>query len=151
MARRRRDYSAAERKELWERWKRGETTVEIARALDRAPGGIRCTLHRHGGIAPYERRRSRLALTLSEREEISRGIAADESARTIATRLDRSPSTITREIDRHGGRRHYRATEADKRAWAEARRPQRCKLAANPALAQLVSPPSCAMTGPPSR
>jgi IS30 family transposase len=139
MARRRRNYSAAERKELWERWKRGETVTDIARALDRAPGGIRYTLRRHGGIAPYERRRGRLALTLAEREEISRGIAANESARTIAARLGRSPSTITREIERNGGRERYRATPADKQAWRSARRPQRCKLARNPALATVVA------------
>lgn len=139
MARARRVYSTAERRELWGRWKRGETVSDIARALDRAPGTIHCTLRERGGVSPPERRRSRLALTLAEREEISRGIAAEESARGIAARLGRSPSTITREIDRHGGRSRYRAAEADKRAWDNARRPQTCKLARDPALAQLVA------------
>lgn len=139
MARKRRGYSAAERKELWERWKRGETVSDIARALDRAPGTIHCTLRERGGIAPPERRRGRLALTLTEREEISRGIAAGESARKIAARLSRAPSTVTREVGRHGGRRRYRAAEADKRAWDNARRPQTCKLARDPALSQLVA------------
>ena len=79
----------AERNELWERWRRGETISDIGRALDRAPGTIFCTLTERGGVAPRPRRRSRLALTLPEREEISRGIAAGESARTIAARLGR--------------------------------------------------------------
>jgi IS30 family transposase len=90
-------------------------------------------------VAPLERRRSRFALTLAEREEISRGVAACDSARRIAARLGRSPSTITRELSRHGGRRHYRAAEAERRAWERARRPQRCKLARNPLLAGLVA------------
>ena len=138
LARKRREYSARERWELWERWKRGESVSEIGRALDRAPGTIR-TIRLHGGVAPHERRRSRLALTVQEREEISRGVAAGDSARGIAARLGRSPSTITRELNRHGGRRRYRAAEADGRAWARARRPQRCKLARNPVLSSLVA------------
>ena len=139
MARKRREYSAAERKELWDRWKRGESISDIARALDRAPGTIHCTIRQHGGVAPPERGRSRLALTLCEREEISRGVAAGESARRVAVRLGRPPSTVTREIARHGGRRRYRAAEADKRAWERARRPQACKLARGPALSGLVA------------
>ncbi len=90
-------------------------------------------------MAPAERRRCRFALTVSEREEISRGIAAGESARRVAARLGRSPSTVTREIARHGGRRRYRAGEADKRAWDRGRRPQVCKLARDPALGSLVA------------
>lgn len=139
MAKKRREYSAAERKELWERWKRGESVSDISRALDRVPATIYCTIRRQGGIAPRERRRSRLALTLDEREEISRGIAAGRSARRIAACLGRSPSTVTREVDRHGGRCAYRATEADERAWDNARRPQACKLARDPVLCQLVA------------
>jgi IS30 family transposase len=104
----RRVYSASERRELWERWRRGESISEIGRALDRAPGTILTTLKEHGGIAPPERRRSRLALTLAEREEVSRGIAAGESGRAIARRLGRSSATICREIARHGGRACYR-------------------------------------------
>jgi len=91
MARARRQYSAEELRELWERWKRGESISEIGRALDRAPGTIHCTIREHGGVPPRERHRSRLALTLEEREEISRGVAAGESARRIASRLGRSP------------------------------------------------------------
>jgi IS30 family transposase len=139
LARKRREYSTQERRELWERWKRGESISEIGRALDRAPGTVSCTVRQRGGIAPVERRRSSLALTLAEREEISRGVAAGDSARRIAARLGRSPSTITRELDRHGGRRRYRAADADQRAWERARRPQRCKLARNPILGGLVA------------
>lgn len=139
MRRKRREYSVVERRELWDRWKRGESISDIGRALDRAPGTIHDTIRRQGGVAPLERRRSRLALTVSEREEISRGVAAGESARRVAARLGRSPSTVTREIVRHGGRRRYRAAEADKRAWQSGRRPQVCKLARNRALSGLVA------------
>jgi IS30 family transposase len=139
MASRRRQYSAGERRELWERWKRGESVSEIGRALERTASTIQRTIYRHGGVAPPARRRSPLALTLHEREEISRGVAAGESARRIAARLGRAPSTVTRELERHGGRRRYRAAEADRRAWERARRPQACKLARNPTLAALVA------------
>lgn len=139
MARKRRGYSAEERRELWERWKRGESISEIGRALERAPGTIHCTIREYGGVAPPERKRSPRALTLREREEISRGVAAGCSARKIAARLGRSPSTVSRELNRHGGRRRYRAAEADRRAWEHARRPQPCKLAGNSALADLVA------------
>jgi IS30 family transposase len=139
LTRARRVYSAAERHELWERWKRGESISEIARALERAPGTIFCTLKERGGIAPPERRRSRLALTLAEREEISRGIAAGESIRVIARRIGRSPATVCREIGRHGGRTGYRAAEADARAWDNARRPQACKLHRNRTLRERVA------------
>jgi len=139
LARKRREYSAQERRELWERWKRGESISEIGRALDRAPGTIHDTIRQHGGVAPPQRRRSRFALTLQEREEISRGVAAGDSARRIASRLGRSPSTIARELGRHGGRRRYRAAEADRRTWERARRPQRCKLARHPVLSRIVA------------
>jgi IS30 family transposase len=124
---------------LWERWKRGESVSEIGRSLGRERSTIHRTIREYGGVAPAERRRSRLALTVEEREEISRGVAAGDSARGIAARLGRSPSTITRELDRHGGRRRYRAAEADRRAWDRARRPQPCKLARNPVLSDLVA------------
>lgn len=135
----RRAYSARERRELWERWKRGESTTEIGRALGRDRSTIDRTVRERGGMAPPEGRRSRLALTLVEREEISRGVAAGESARGIAGRLGRSPSTVTRELDRHGGRRCYRAADADARAWQRGRRPQLCKLARHPWLARVVA------------
>ncbi len=139
MARRRRQFSAQERRELWERWQRGESAREIGRALDRDHSTIGRTIGACGGVAPPERRRSRLALTLAEREEISRGVAVGESARRIAARLGRSPSTVTRELDRHGGRCSYRAAEADRRAWDRGRRPQRCKLARDRWLCEIVA------------
>ncbi len=139
MQRKRREYSAAERRELWDRWKRGESISDIGRALDRAPGTIHQTIRQRGGVVPSDRRRGRLTLTVFEREEISRGVAPDESARRVAARLGRSPSTVTRARARHGGRRGYRAAEADKRAWANGTRPQICKLARNPALSGLVA------------
>src|SRR6266516_1206794 len=139
VASKRRRYSAQERRELWERWRRGESVSEIARALDRGPGAVDRVLRKRGGLPPPERRRSRLALTLAEREEISRGIAAGASARAIASRLQRAPSTVTRELGRHGGRGGYRAAEAELRAWEPGGRPQRCKLAGNPRLAALVA------------
>jgi IS30 family transposase len=133
------EYSAGERLELWERWRRGESLGEIARALDRERSTIGRVIRRCGGVVPAERRRSRLALTVGEREEISRGVAAGESLRRVAGRLGRSPSTVSREIARHGGRHRYRAGEADRRAWANGRRPQACKLAGNRELAGLVA------------
>lgn len=139
MAGKRRQYSAQERRELWRRWKQGESVGEIARALDRSPGTIHRTIRRRGGVAPAERRRSPLALTLAEREEISRGVAAGDSAHRIAVRLRRAPSTVTRELGRNGGRGRYRAAEAERRAWERLRRPQRCKLARHPRLAALVA------------
>jgi len=96
-----------------------------------------------GGIRPAERARSRLALTLAEREEISRGIAVGVSLRSIAGSLGRSPSTVSREIERNGGPARYRAAGADKRAWAVARRPKACKLARHPRL----SPGGCGEAG----
>jgi IS30 family transposase len=133
------EYSAGERRELWERWRRGESLNQIGRALDRERSTVGRLVRRHGGVAPAERRRSRLALTVSEREEISRGVAAGEPVRRVASRLGRAPSTVSREIARHGGRLRYRAGEADKRAWANGRRPQVCKLAGNRVLAGLVA------------
>jgi IS30 family transposase len=112
---------------------------DIARALDRAPGTIHCTLRERGGVAPPERRRARRALQIAEREEISRGIAAGESVRRIARRLARAPSTVAREVARNGGRLRYRAAAADERAWGCARRPKACKLATNRALRELVA------------
>jgi len=124
---------------LWARWVRGESVSDIARALDRAPGTIHCTLKERGGIAPPERRRRRSALTMAEREEISRGVAAGVSVRQIAATLRRSASTVSREIARNGGRDQYRAASAERRAADAARRPQRCKLSLDDVLRDLVA------------
>ena len=127
--------SAAGQKELSERWRAGESISDISRALQKPPGSIHGMLEATGGISPPERRRRRCALTPAEREEISRGLATGESLRAIAARLGRSASTVCREVNRNGGRRNYRATKADERAWEKARRPKRCLLAMNERLA----------------
>ena len=132
-------FSAAQKKELWARWKRGESLTAVARALGKRTSSIHVRLALTGGICPRPRRRSRLALTLAEREEISRGIARYESIRLIAETLGRSPSTVSREIERNGGYDRYRAALADERAWAQARRPKRCKLANNGRLRLAVA------------
>ncbi len=127
----RRGFTAAEKRELWDRWSKGESLNSIGRAFGKPSSSIYGHLSPYGGIRPKPRCRSKLSLTLSEREEISRGIAADYSIREIAESLGRSPSTISREISRNEGYSHYRATEADANAWDRTRRPKSCKLACN--------------------
>lgn len=127
------------RAEVWRRWKAGETCSEIARALSKHGAAIYTLVARRGGVAPVQRRRSRRALTLSEREEISRGLCAGQSMRTVAKRLGRMPSSVSREIARHGGRSGYRALQADTQAWRNALRPKVCRLAQYPALARCVA------------
>src|SRR5258706_9239953 len=135
----RRGFTTVEKTELWDRWPRGESLKEIGRAFGKPSSSIYFQVSPHGGIRPSPRRRSRLALTLSEREEISRGIAVHRSARSMAGLLGRSPSTVSREISRNGGYDGYRAALADDKAWARARRPKYCKLANNPRLRQAVA------------
>ncbi|SHH28800.1 IS30 family transposase [Bradyrhizobium erythrophlei] len=135
----RRGFTTAEKTELWDRWQRGESLKGIGRAFGKPSSSIYFQVAPHGGIRPAARHRSRLALALSEREEISRGITAHRSARSIAKMLGRSPSTVSREISRNGGYDRYRAALADDQAWARARRPKRCKLATNPGLRQAVT------------
>jgi len=132
-------YSASQRSLMWERWRKGETLHQIARLFDRYHSSIQGILAESGGIRPTERHRSKTALTLLEREEISRGVVAGKSMRAIAGTLGRAPSTIGREIRRNDGRRGYRASQADQAAWNRARRPQLCKLVRNRALAHLVA------------
>ena len=134
----RRGFTAVEKKELWDRWQRGESLKGIGRAFGKPSSSVYFQVAPYGGIRPAARRRSRLALALSEREEISRGITAHQSARSIAKVLGRSPSTVSREISRNGGYDRYRAAQADESAWMRARRPKRCKLANNPGLRQAV-------------
>jgi len=131
--------SAEQKRELWSRWKAGESLSEIGRALGKQPGSIHGVVASNGGYVPATRCRSPRVLSFSEREEISRGLAEGASLRTIAGRLKRAPSTVSREVARHGGRRHYRAGRADERAWNRARRPKPCKLAAVPRLRELVA------------
>lgn len=124
---------------MWARWQKGDSLHAIAAGLGRGHTSVQSVLRRTGGIQPSERQRSARALTLSEREEVSRGLCAGDSMRSIAMALGRSPSTISREIKRNGGRRRYRASTADRAAWDRARRPKRCKLALNRALARIVA------------
>ncbi|UCH40667.1 MAG: IS30 family transposase [Gammaproteobacteria bacterium] len=135
----RRWYTSAERAEMWDRWQRGESLNAIARAFETSHSAISKNFGRYGGIRPPDRQRSRLALTLSEREEISRGIVSGLSLRTIARQLDRAPSTISREVNRNGGLRRYRANQADQAAWDRAHRPKPCKLAGNLPLRRLIA------------
>jgi IS30 family transposase len=135
----RRGFTAAEKAELWDRWRQGESLKAIGRAFGKPSSSIYFQVAPHGGIRPAPRRRSRLALTLSEREEISRGSAVHQSARSMARLLGRSPSTVSREISRNGGHDGYRAALADEKAWVRSRRPKRCKLANNPRLRQAVA------------
>lgn len=137
--RRVRQWEGAQRRELWERWKAGESVVEIAKAIGRVPTSVYGLLVRHGGIAPAERRRSAQSLKLEEREEISRALAAGESLRSVARALHRSPSTISREVRRHRGLDGYRACEADRSAWDLGRRPKVCKLAEHRRLQRAVA------------
>jgi len=132
-------YTEADKALMWDRWQKGDSLHEIACLFDRHHSSVRGILERSGGIRPPERRRSSRSLTLAEREEISRGIAAGRSLRSIALRLGRSPSTISRELNRNGGLGSYRAYAADQAAWDRSRRPKRCKLALNRPLATAVA------------
>ena len=131
--------SAIEKREIWRRWKAGQSLHAIGRAFDKPHSCVRAVLLPRGGIPPVARRRSRLALTLAEREDISRGIASGTSIREIARRLGRAASTVSREIVRHGGRPAYRAHDADRQAWVSALRPKRCLLAGNRMLRNIVA------------
>jgi IS30 family transposase len=132
-------YTEEQKTVMWDRWQKGDSFHAIARLFDRNHSSIAGILARTGGIRPPQRMRSRLALTLAEREEISRGVVAGQSIRSIADSLGRAPSTVSREISRNGGRRRYRANQADQAAWDRAHRPKRCKLAKNRALAWIVA------------
>jgi IS30 family transposase len=131
--------SLTQRSEIWSRWKAGQSLHEIGRAFGKPHNSIRCLLLPRGGIPPAARRRSRLALTLPEREDISRGIASGSSIREIARHLDRAASTVSREVSHHGGRPAYRAHDADSQAWEAALRPKRCLLAVNCKLRDIVA------------
>jgi IS30 family transposase len=131
--------SAEQKLEVWRRWKAGQTLHEIGRAFGKDHNSIRGVVARHGGIVPAARRRALLALTLREREEISRGLASGWSFREIAKCLERAVSTVSREVARHGGRPTYRASQADGEAWHSALRPKRCLLSINLKLRNIVA------------
>lgn len=131
--------SVAQKADLWQRWKRGQSLSEIGRALGKHAGSIHGVASSNGGFMPAGRRRSRWALTLAEREEISRGMAAGRFIRHIAATLGRAPSTVSRELIRCGGAHTYRAAEADVQAWARTRRHTPCRLATFPTLQRIVA------------
>ena len=131
--------SAEQKRDLWQRWKAGQSFAEIGRALGKHSSSTHFVVNATGGFLPRARARRASALTLVEREEISRGLAQGGSLRVIARSLGRAPSTISREVGRCGGADHYRAAPADERAWDQARRPQRCLLARNARLRQIVA------------
>ena len=133
------ELSATQRADIWCRWKAGQSLHEIGRAFGQGHASIHLLLSHHGGIVPVARRRSLLALTLPEREDISRGIASGSSIRKIAQLLDRAASTVSREVARHGGRPDYRANEADAQAWKSALRPKPCLLAIHEKLQKIVA------------
>ena len=124
--------------QVWLRMRAGQAAKPTARELGLCTGTVRAYLIRCGGIRPEPRRRAVGRLSLAEREEISRGLAAGYSVRAIAVSLGRSPSTVSREVNANGGRRRYRAARADLAAWARATRPKPCKLADNPVLRAIV-------------
>ncbi|MBV8096493.1 MAG: IS30 family transposase [Acetobacteraceae bacterium] len=135
-----RGLSAQEKAELWRRWKAGERVAQIARTLGKRDMALFKVVWAQGGFAPRQRCRSRLALSLAEREEISRGLSARCSIRQIAQRMGRAPSSVSREIARNGAQWwQYRAHASDQRAWDRALRPKQCHLARHPALADLVA------------
>lgn len=132
-------YTQSQKALMWERWKKGESLQQISQLFDRNHSSVHRILAETGGIRPPERCRSRLALTLAEREEISRAVVAGQSIRSIAILLKRAPSTISREIGRNGGTGCYRATQADQAAWDRALRPKTCKLVERRKLANIVA------------
>jgi IS30 family transposase len=132
-------YTESQKALMWERWRQGESLQKIAQLFERNHSSIMQILAATGGIRPAQRCRSRLALTLAEREEISRAVVAGQSVRSIAMSLGRAPSTISREIKRNGGQECYRASQADQGAWDRARRLKPCKLAENRMLANIVA------------
>lgn len=132
-------YTDKQKSEMWDRWQRGESLSSIGRGFDRASSSIYPLLARTGGIRPPDRMRSRLALSLIDREEISRGLRAKVSLRSIARTLKRPASTISREVVRNGGVQNYRATASDAAAWGRAHRPKSCKLEGNAYLCRAIS------------
>ena len=132
-------YTQAQKTQMWDRWQKGESMHAIAKLFDRHHSSVQRILTENGGIRPKIRKRSPMALTLAEREVISRGLAQQLSMRSIASQLDRSPSTISREIHRNGGHTAYRAGVAETTAWQRGLRPKPCKLASRPELVRMIA------------
>lgn len=134
-----RSFTEHQQNAIWFLWSQGKSLSEIGRQLNKHAGSIFCFLQKYGGIKPVKRIRSKRALTLLEREEISRGLSANLSIRNIARSLNRSPSTISREIKRNGGITKYRAVTADRQAWIRVKRPKKSKLQINVGLNDIIT------------
>ena len=139
MERMKRLFTKQDKDLIFKLWKSGNGFSDIAKKFDAKPGTIFTMLRDTGGIKPADTVRSEQHLTLAEREEIRVGLSTKKSLRAIAHSLGRSPSTISREIKRNGGRRYYKAVNADRRAMRMAKRPKPCLLDMNEDLKQLVS------------
>ena len=127
-------YSSEQINLMWDRYQKGDSMRVIAGLFERGHSSVQRIFSEAGGIRPRQRSRSSLALRLSEREEISRGIVAGYSMGSIAELIGRATSTVSREIKRNGGRRDYRASKAEQAAWDRAHRPKSCKLAKEPCI-----------------
>ena len=127
-----------ERAEIWDRIEAGGSIRHVALSLHRVPAAVRELMALTGGVRPKPRKPREGALTLLEREEISRGLAAHRSCRVIAAALGRSPSTVSREVTRNSGRARYRACDAERRARRCASRPKPAKLAQHRQLRSVV-------------
>lgn len=135
----RKHYTEKEVALMWERWKQGDGMHKIAGLFGRKHHtSVQRIFSSCGGIRPTKRKRARIALTMAEREEISRGLARKLSLRDIAKKLGRAPSTICREVNRNGGVKSYRANKADKMAWKRALRPKACNLSGNRSLIKII-------------
>lgn len=132
-------FTDKQKTEIWDRWQRGQSMSSIGRVFDRGSSSILPLFERAGGIGPPARTWSRLALTLDEREEISRGLLTEQSLRCIARNLKRAPSLISREVKHNGGARRYRAAMSDASAWKRAHRLKPCKLLGNDYLCRMIS------------
>jgi hypothetical protein len=133
------NYTPEQKAIIWDRYKHGDSLHDIARMFDRFHSSVMPTIHQSGGYRPPVRKRHPLALSLNEREEISRALVAKISIRAIANKLSRAPSTISREIRRHGGAKQHRAAKADKDAWDRALRPKPCTLIECPILCKIIA------------
>ena len=132
-------YSDKEKSLMWERWRKGDGIREIAQLLERGPSSVSKTLRRTGGIQPAPRQRASLALSLAEREIVSRGLASGISIRAISAEINRAPSTVSRDIKRNGGRVKYRAAAAEQAAWSRGKSPKKCKLAQQVKLVKVIA------------
>jgi IS30 family transposase len=129
--------SAAEQDEVWARWRQGQSLRLVARQLGKRVPSVRAFVLQTGGLH-HPPRRAQRSLSMAEREEISRGVAAGEPCRQIAARLGRAPSTVSRELVRNGGGHHYRAQASDAAAFRRAQRPKATKLVLEPRLRAVV-------------